>query len=120
MGPITRSLILLNLAIFLLQGALGETLLTTFALWPLGRFEIAELHTAVGFHVWQLFTYAFLHGNLLHLALNMFALYMFGRDVERELSARQYLFLYAGAVLSAGAGPISNPPALGAIQAACK
>jgi membrane associated rhomboid family serine protease len=101
MGPITRSLILLNVAIFALQGVFGETLLATYALWPIGRFAIAELHTSVGFHLWQPFTYAFLHGNLLHLSLNMLALYMFGRDVERELGPPQYLSLYGAAVLSA-------------------
>ena len=37
----------------------------------------------VGFEPWQLITSAFLHGNLPHIALNMYALYAFGSMVER-------------------------------------
>lgn len=46
-------------------------------------------------------TYAFLHGGLAHLFLNMFALWMFGRDVEQALGSRHYAILYFAAVLSA-------------------
>ena len=42
---------------------------------------------------WQLVTYAFLHGSLLHLAFNMFALYMFGGAIERVFGTRRYLHL---------------------------
>ena len=48
-------------------------------------------------------SYAFLHGGAAHLGLNMFALWMFGRDCERTLGARRYLTLYFAAVLSAAA-----------------
>jgi membrane associated rhomboid family serine protease len=54
----------------------------------------------VGFHFWQLITSAFLHGSPTHLFLNMLALWMFGRDVERVLGTQGYLSLYAAAVLS--------------------
>ena len=93
MGPVTRWLILLNVGFFALESAFGETMVATFALWPIGRFDVAELHAVVGFDVWQLVTSAFLHASLVHLFLNMFALYMFGRDVEREMGARRFLGL---------------------------
>ncbi len=32
---------------------------------------------------WQVLTYAFLHGNVMHLAFNMFGLWMFGTEIER-------------------------------------
>jgi membrane associated rhomboid family serine protease len=97
----TRLLILLNVAAFALQAMFGDVLITRFALWPLGRFEVPGIHGGVGFQVWQLVTSAFLHANLAHLALNMFALYMFGRDVELGLGPRRFFGLYAAAVLSA-------------------
>lgn len=50
--------------------------------------------------VWQLVTYVFLHGGLMHLFFNMLTLYFFGPDVERILSTRQFFrfYLLCGAV----------------------
>lgn len=101
MGPVTRWLLFLNVGIYALQSVAGEAMVAHFALWPIGRFDVAGSDAVVGFQVWQLITYAFLHGNLLHLFTNMLALYMFGRDIERLLGARRYLSLYGAAVLSA-------------------
>jgi membrane associated rhomboid family serine protease len=102
LGPaMTRILILLNVGIYLLQGFADDALLAQFALWPVGHFEVADIHATVGFHVWQLVTSAFLHANVMHLGLNMLGLYMFGRDVERALGSRQYLLLYGAAVVFA-------------------
>ena len=102
MGPATRILIAANVAVFALQYVLGDSLILTFALWPLGRFPVSGTDIEVGFHFWQLITSAFLHSpsNLSHLLLNMLALWMFGRDVEQILGTRGYLSLYAAAVLS--------------------
>jgi len=101
MPPITRTLIITNFAIFALQVPFDDALVSAFGLWPLGHFYAEDLHRAVGFEPWQLVTYAFLHANFAHIGLNMLALYMFGRDVERALGARPYLLLYFGAVVSA-------------------
>lgn len=101
MGPVTRCLILLNVATFAVASLFTDTAVAAFALWPIGRFPVRELHAVVGFHIWQLGTSAFLHADVLHLSLNMLALLMFGRDVERELSSSTYAALYAAAVLSA-------------------
>jgi membrane associated rhomboid family serine protease len=101
MGRVNKLLIGANLLVFLLQNAASDGLLDTWALWPLGRFASPETGTAVGFHVWQLVTSAFLHGSPAHLALNMFALWMFGRDVEVRLGDKRYALLYGAAVLTA-------------------
>lgn len=101
LGPVTRWLILLNVLIFMAELRFGDFLLEHFALWPVGRYHVAELHDVVGFQLWQPLTSAFLHASPMHLLLNMFALYMFGRDVERALGTRTYLGMYAAAVLSA-------------------
>ena len=58
-----------------------------------GRSRPPSLGTGVAFMPWQLVTYAFLHGSLLHLAFNMFALYMFGGAIERVFGTRRYLHL---------------------------
>jgi len=101
MRSATAGLILLNVLVYLLQGELGDRLLASYALWPVGHFWIAELNTYVGFQPWQLITSAFLHANLTHLFLNLFALYMFGKEVERELGMARFLELYFVSVLSA-------------------
>jgi membrane associated rhomboid family serine protease len=98
---ITTILILANVAVFALQATADDSLVARFALWPLGRFPAPELGMVVGFHPWQLVTSAFLHASVTHLALNMFALRIFGRDVERDLGAGRYLVLYFAAVVTA-------------------
>jgi membrane associated rhomboid family serine protease len=99
MSPITQFIIFINVAIFGLQSFIGDALIVNFALWPPGRFPVSE-QVSVGFQIWQLMSYAFLHANLLHLGLNMWGLYMFGNDIERILGSRYFLALYLAAVLS--------------------
>ena len=101
MPRITRLLIYFNLLVFLLQIFSADGLLGNYALWPPGQHWSPELQRWVGFQPWQLLTSAFLHGSLLHIALNMFALWMFGSEVELRLGKHYYLGLYLMAVLSA-------------------
>lgn len=101
MPTVTRRLLILNLIVFVLQMLRGEVVIARMALWPLGEFPAPEVGFAVGFEVWQPFTYAFLHGNVAHLVLNMFALFMFGSEVERVLGGGYFLRLYGAAVLVA-------------------
>ena len=96
MPPATTALIVANVAVFLLQGLVPQ-LVVPFALWPLS----ASLATGATFAPWQLVTYSFLHGGLLHLAFNMFAVYMFGSAVEQVLGTRRYVALYFVSVLFA-------------------
>ena len=98
---ITRLLIAANVAIFALQAVYNDALISVFALWPIGRYHVEDLHAVVGFEPWQLITYAFLHANLVHIGLNMWALFLFGPDVERTLGARHYILMYFAAVVSA-------------------
>jgi membrane associated rhomboid family serine protease len=90
--PATRALILANVAVFGLQLLAPEPMLRLFALWPPASGQ---------FRVWQLVTYAFLHGNVLHIFVNMFALYMFGRGLELYWGGRRFLIYYFVCVLSA-------------------
>lgn len=45
-------------------------------------------------YIWQLLTFQFLHGGILHLLLNCWALFMFGREVEAVLGKARFLMLY--------------------------
>jgi membrane associated rhomboid family serine protease len=95
MPPATRTLILINVGVFLLEQLDPNLLLGLFALWPLS--------TGM-FHPWQLITYGFLHDprNLAHIFFNMFALFMFGRSLEQYWGARRFVIYYLVCVISAG------------------
>jgi membrane associated rhomboid family serine protease len=108
MTPVTRALLVANIAVFLL-GELRIVPLDEFALWPPGGLESR-------FEPWQLVTYAFLHGGLAHIFFNMLGLYMFGSEVERLFGSRFYAAYYFGCVVSAAlchlavTGWIGAPP----------
>jgi membrane associated rhomboid family serine protease len=97
MPPVTTALIVANVAMFLLQSLVPQ-IIVPFALWPLAT---STTNIGASFAPWQLVTYAFLHGSLLHLAFNMFALYMFGSAIEQVFGARRYLVFYFVSVVSA-------------------
>ncbi|MDX1515866.1 MAG: rhomboid family intramembrane serine protease [Woeseiaceae bacterium] len=65
------------------------------ALWPVG---------SGNFYPWQLLTYGFLHSlnNFMHILFNMFALWMFGRELELLMGPRRFLTYYLTCVVGAG------------------
>jgi membrane associated rhomboid family serine protease len=71
------------------------------------------------FFIWQPLTYMFLHGGFMHLFFNMFALWMFGTELERQWGTRFFLKYYfltgiAAGILSAVVQPASQIPIIGA------
>jgi membrane associated rhomboid family serine protease len=52
--------------------------------------------------VWQLGTYMFLHGGVLHILFNMLALWMFGAELERIWGTRYFLKFYFVTGIGAG------------------
>ncbi|HTQ54288.1 MAG TPA: rhomboid family intramembrane serine protease [Bryobacteraceae bacterium] len=83
-------LLIINTAVYVLSYLARQTsfgdIFNLFALVP----------RAVVFHlaVWQLFTYLFLHGGLMHLLFNMLTLWMFGVQLERDWGTRRFLKYY--------------------------
>ncbi len=66
-----------------------------FALWPLNSFR-------VDFEPWQLVTYGFMHGDMMHIFFNMLMLWMFGRELEILMGPRRFLTYYMTCVIGAG------------------
>lgn len=95
-GPLSqvmKALIGANVALFVV---------TTFArsLVPvLGLVPWLVVHE---FRIWQLGTYMFLHGGLLHILFNMLALWMFGAELERLWGSREFLKFYFTTGIGAG------------------
>src|SRR5579864_7679462 len=54
------------------------------------------------FAIWQLFTYMFLHGGVMHILWNMLALWMFGADLEGVWGTRRFLQFYFFCGIGAG------------------
>lgn len=87
-GPVpaaVRGLVIANFVVYFLQAALGRGVVDHFALIPA---EVAQLE------VWRLVTYQFLHGGVMHLALNMLMLWMFGSELEQRWGRRFFLKYY--------------------------
>ena len=98
-GPVTPAikwLLIVNIIAFVFQLPYlgGRPLLWIFGLVPQLVWD--------QFHIWQLFTYQFLHFGLFHILFNMLALWMFGCDLERAWGSRFFLKFYWVSVVGGG------------------
>jgi membrane associated rhomboid family serine protease len=122
-GPLTpavKILLITNIAVFLLMllprlspGG-GQTL--GFLVGYLGMTPALFWGS---FTLWMPFTYLFLHGGLMHILFNMFALWMFGGDVENVFGTQRFLIYYficgvGAGLLVAVLSPGSMVPTIGA------
>jgi membrane associated rhomboid family serine protease len=92
--PVTQTLLVANVLVFLLLEGSPMPIVEWFALWPPSGFNSL-------FEPWQLVTYSFLHGSVAHIVFNMFALYTFGTNIERLFGSRFYALYYFACVVSA-------------------
>lgn len=97
--PVNKALILANVLAFGLQNLLGGSIEDWLALWP----PQAANYGYPSFQVWQLLSYGFLHGGFTHLFFNMFALYMFGSEIERLYGPGRYISYYLLCIIGAAA-----------------
>jgi membrane associated rhomboid family serine protease len=97
--PFTRALVIANAVLFLLQMVVGNALIYWFALWPGEGAGLASLPLLTP---WTLVTYSFLHGNFMHLAFNMLAVWMFGGDLERLWGVKRTAAAYFASVVTGG------------------
>ena len=110
MKSFTRILIAANLLVFVMQQAIGNLLVGWFALWP--PFNGDWLNSSL-MAPWQLITYSFLHGNLMHVGFNMWGLWMFGEALEHVWGARRVALAYFASVLFGAAAQICAALRLG-------
>jgi len=115
--PITKTLLWSNALVFLIHQFVGGMAFLGFMLWPLGEFPAGQVDgrlLTVGFLPWQLLTYGFMHANLAHIFFNMFALLMFGAQIEMVWGQRRFALYYF--VCLAGAGLIQLGVTTAAVQ----
>jgi len=89
-GLVTRILIGLNVAIFLVQQLVGDKVTDHYALFP-----IAIAHG----QYYRLITAGFLHASFFHILFNMAALWFLGTPLEGLVGRARYLLIYGLALL---------------------
>lgn len=81
--PVVKNIIIINALVFLAQMAM-----------PLEGAFLGRYPLGPGFQPWQVVSYMFMHGNLTHLFFNMFAVFMFGSQLERVWGSKRFLQFY--------------------------
>ncbi len=123
---VTRSLIAINIIIWLVMEPVGwapfaNSLVVVFGFIPALVTHTAILPSDLQFVPPEItfVTYAFLHGSFMHVALNMLFLWIFGDNVEDALGHIRFLFFYlacaaAGAAMHLWLSSQPEAPLIGA------
>jgi membrane associated rhomboid family serine protease len=129
-APITKALIGINLAIYLITVAQGGGInspggallnrlvligsrtqlqfLAAHGLFPPGAVPSGDL---AHHHEWyRLVSAMFLHASIIHIAFNMYALWLIGTPIEQYLGKARYLGLYFLSGLAGSAGALLQTP----------
>jgi len=99
--PAVKFLLIVNVGVFAIQtlASLISNQLESQLTFYLGLVPPLVLQKL---YLWQLFTYQFLHGGVLHLLFNMLAVWMFGADLERRWGANFFLRYYFISAIGGG------------------
>ena len=124
--PTIKTLLIINVAVFLLHHlfftsftiggqSLARYFIEYFALQPISGLE-NFFGSGASFYPWQIITYQFMHANLWHIFFNMFALWMFGSELENLWGGTRFLTYYllcgiGAAIVQLFISPIFSDPA---------
>jgi membrane associated rhomboid family serine protease len=108
-APVTRILIAVNVAIYLIGVAQGHAGFNN-PNGPLYAKLWLDAHDLHNGGWWRLVTTMFLHASLVHIGFNMFALWVIGTPVEQYLGRARYLGLYFVSGLAGSAGALIQTP----------
>ncbi len=88
--PVVLNLIIINVLVYFAQMAFGGST------HPNQVDDLFALHhyKSEVFRPYQIVTHMFMHGGFFHLLFNMFALWMFGSNVERVWGPKRFLIFY--------------------------
>ena len=85
--PVVKNLLIINILFFIGMYLLGDRINMTE---HLAVFYFASPF----FKIWQPITYMFMHGSVMHILFNMFALFSFGPILEMKWGAKRFLNFY--------------------------
>ncbi len=89
---LTEWIIIINVIVFIIEMFAYVPMILWLSLIPAFVFQ--------GIQLWRLITHMFLHADFLHIFFNMYALYVFGKDVESTFGRNYFLILYFGSGLA--------------------
>lgn len=97
--PWVKRIIIVCAGVYFLQVVLGRLvpLWGTYLLVYLSLIPSAVVHG----YIYQVVTYSFLHGSVMHLLVNMLTLWMFGSQEEQDWGSRRFLEFYLFCVVGA-------------------
>lgn len=92
--PVVKQLLIVNILFFI-----GSQIVDDRAS------DLLAMHyiTSEKFQLWQPLTHMFMHGGIMHIAFNMFALFSFGSSLESFWGGKKFLFFY----ISCGLGAVA-------------
>ncbi|WP_367133834.1 rhomboid family intramembrane serine protease [Saccharothrix sp. HUAS TT1] len=99
---VTPVLLALNVLVFAITAAQAGSLSRNQASPLFGELVLYTPYIAVDGEWWRLLTSGFLHFGPLHLALNMIALYVLGRDLEPVFGRLRFAAIYLVSLLGGG------------------
>jgi membrane associated rhomboid family serine protease len=116
--PVIKNLLIINAAVFFLQMITDNLLVGGKPLWlfmndwfalnPLSGID--AFGRPFNFQIWQLITYQFMHGGFSHILFNMFALWMFGMEIENIWGSKKFLIYYLICGIAAGLAQLFIAP----------
>jgi len=84
--PVVKNLIIINVLFYLATVAIGE--------YQMLHYFAGTYPGSPNFYPWQVVSHMFMHGGIGHLFFNMFALFMFGGQLERLWGGKRFLNYY--------------------------
>jgi membrane associated rhomboid family serine protease len=114
----TKVLMALNVIVFVLELVTGYSGLLGGGSGTVDLGGLAPIQVFLGHDYWRMFTTMFLHGGLIHLAFNMWALWAIGGFIEAAVGRLKFVIIYfvsglAGSVMVLLAAP-ANVTVVGA------
>jgi len=97
MGRMTEAvkhLLIINVIMFFATQLYGDQMFQWMSLW---------FPKNPNFEWWQVISHMFMHGSLMHIVFNMYALWAFGTPLERVWGRNKFLFFYFSAGLGSAA-----------------
>jgi len=91
--PVVKQLLIINVIFFI-----GSQLIPNEEAY---RYLALYFFENSKFEFWQPITHMFMHGNIMHIFFNMFALYSFGSALEHFWGGKKFLFFYISCGLGA-------------------
>jgi membrane associated rhomboid family serine protease len=122
--PIIKNLLIINGVVWFLQIVMNEVIIGNasigyilnrwLALNPISGAD--HYGNPYNFQVWQLITYQFMHSTsgFGHILFNMFALWMFGMEIENLWGSKKFVYFYLTCGVVAGLFQLFLTPLLGA------